>query len=69
MGFSPFPPNSVILSDPELAEGESKDLRLSALVLSEGARLYRLRKNSRFCLSEGAVGFSPLNKTNGFNGL
>jgi hypothetical protein len=31
--------------------------------------LYRLRKNSRFCLSEGAGGFSPLNKANEIKGL
>ena len=33
------------------------------------ARLHRLRKISRFCLSEEAGGFSPLNKANRIKGL
>jgi len=33
------------------------------------ARLYRLRKNFRLCLWEGAGGFGPLNKVNGFRGF
>jgi cytochrome c-type biogenesis protein CcmH len=33
------------------------------------ARLHRLRKNSRLCLSEGAGGFSPLNQSNELKGL
>jgi hypothetical protein len=43
--------------------------KLSFLPLGGSRGLQRLRKNSRFCLWEGAGGFSPLKLANRFKGL
>jgi hypothetical protein len=52
-------------------EQEASEAAAKPTVLSFGGsrRLQRLLQNPRFCLSDGAGGFSPLNKANEFNGL
>jgi hypothetical protein len=60
VGFLPF------RREQGASEGAEK---LTFLSFGGSRGLQRVLKNSRFCLSEGAGGFSPLNKPNLIKGL
>ena len=44
-------------------------LKIPDLHFGGSRGLQKVLKNSRICISEGAGGFSPLNKSNEFKGL